>query len=86
MDNSKDEKYIWEEEIKELSPRRDTETPSRITQKNHPEGLIIGNKITGMQTRRPLLYQIEITLLSYIEPISIKEAHKDENWVNAMNE
>jgi hypothetical protein len=32
------------------------------------------------------LYQIEITLLSNIEPISIKEACKYENWVNAMNE
>ena len=86
MDTSKDEEYIREEEIREASPRRDTKTPSRITQKNHHEGLIIGNKSTGVQTRRQLLYQTEIALLSYIEPSSIKEACKDENWVNVMNE
>jgi hypothetical protein len=39
-----------------------------------------------VQTRRQLLYQTEIALLSHIEPNSIKEACKDENWVNAMNE
>ena len=86
MDTSKDEEDIREEEIREVSPRRDTKTPSRITQSNHPEGLISGNKSAGVQTRRQMLYQIEITLLSYIEPSSIKEACKDENWVNAMNE
>ena len=72
--------------MREESPRRDTKKPSRITQKNHPEDLIIGNKSTGVQTRRQLLYQTEIALLSHIEPSSIKEARKDENWVNAMNE
>ena len=44
MDTNKDEEDIREEEITEVSPRRDTKTPSRITQKNHPEGLIVGNK------------------------------------------
>ena len=39
-----------------------------------------------MHARRQLLYQIEITLLSHIEPSSIKEECKYENWVNAMNE
>ena len=29
---------------------------------------------------------MEIALLSHIEPTSIKEVCKDENWVNAMNE
>jgi hypothetical protein len=57
-----------------------------MTQKNHPEELIIGNKSDGVHTRRQQLYQIKITLLSHIEPISIKEACKYENWVNAMNE
>jgi hypothetical protein len=86
MDTSKDEEYILEDEITEVSRRRDTKTPSRITQKNHLEGLIIGDKSTGVQTRRQMLYQIEIELLSYIDPSSIKEACKHENWVNAMNE
>jgi hypothetical protein len=86
MDTSKDEEDIQEDEIREVSPRRDTNTPSRITQKNHLEGMIIGNKIIGVQTRRQLLYQTQITLLSYIEPNSIKEECTDENWVSAMNE
>ena len=33
-----------------------------------------------------MLYQTKITLLPHIEPNSIKEACKDENCVNAMNE
>ena len=57
-----------------------------MTQKNHPEELIIGNKSDGVHTRRQLLYQTKITLLSHSEPNSIKEACKDENWVNDMNE
>ena len=36
MDTSEYVEDIREEEIREVSPRRDTKTPSRITQKNHP--------------------------------------------------
>jgi hypothetical protein len=32
------------------------------------------------------MYQIEIAYLSHIEPTSVKEAFKDDNWVKAMNE
>ena len=32
------------------------------------------------------MYQIETYYLSQVEPTSIKEACKDENWVKAMNE
>jgi hypothetical protein len=39
-----------------------------MTQKNHPEELIIGNKSDGVHTRRQLLYQTEITLFSQIDP------------------
>jgi hypothetical protein len=86
LEFSEDKEDVREEEIREDSPRRDTKTPSRMTQKNHPEELIIGNKSDGVKTRRQLLYQTKITLLSHIEPNSIKAACKDENWVNAMNE
>ena len=48
MDTSKDEEDIREEEIREVSPRRDTKTPSKITQKNYPKRLIIGNKSIGV--------------------------------------
>jgi hypothetical protein len=40
----------------------------------------------GVKTRRHLLYQKKLALLSHIEPSSIKEACKDENWVKSMNE
>ena len=86
MDTREEEEDIQEEEIKEEPPRRDIKTPSRIIQRNHLEDLIIGNKSTGVQTRKQLLYQTKIALLSHIEPGSIKEACKDENWVKAMNE
>jgi hypothetical protein len=48
--------------------------------------LIIGNKSDGVHTRRQFLYQTKVKLLSQIEPSSIKEACKYENWVNSMNE
>ena len=51
------QKNHLEDQITEVSPRRDMNTPSGITQKNHSEGLIIGNKSTGVQKRRQLLYQ-----------------------------
>ena len=57
MDTSEDEEDILEEEIREESPRIDTKTPSRMTQKNHPEELIIGDMNDGVHTRRQLLYQ-----------------------------
>jgi hypothetical protein len=50
-----------------------------MTQKNHPEELIIGDMNDGVHTRRQLLYQTKITSLSLI-------ACKDENWVKATNE
>jgi hypothetical protein len=86
MDTSEDQEDSQYGEIREEFPRRETKTPSRITQKNHPEELIIGDMNDGVNTRRRLLYQIEIALLSHIEPNSIKEVCKDENWVKYMNE
>jgi hypothetical protein len=86
MDTSESEEDSQYGEIREEFPRRDTKTPSRIIQKNHPEELIIGDMNDGVQTRRQLLYQTELALLSHIEPSSIKEACKDENWVKSMNE
>ena len=40
----------------------------------------------GVHTRRQLLYQTKIALLSHFETRSIKEESKDENWIKAMNE
>jgi hypothetical protein len=75
-----------QEEIREEFPRRDPKTPSRMTQINHLEELIIGDMNDGVHTRRKLLYQIETTLLSHIAANSIKDACKEENMVKAMNE
>ena len=85
MHTSEYEEYS-QEEIREEFPRRDTKTPSRITQKNHPEKVIIGDMNEGVHTRRQILYQTEIALLSHVEPGSIKEACKDENCIKSMNE
>ena len=41
MDISEDEENTHEEVTREESPRRDTKTPSRLVQKNHPEDQII---------------------------------------------
>jgi hypothetical protein len=79
MDTSEIEEDSEYGEIREEFPRRDTNTPSRIIQKNHLEELIIGDMNDGVQTRRQLLYQKELSLLSHIDTSSIKEACKDEN-------
>ena len=62
------EENTHEEVTREKSLGRDTKTPSRLVQKNHPEDHIIGSKSTRVQTRRQLLYQIEIDYLSQVEP------------------
>jgi hypothetical protein len=72
MDTSEYEEDSQYGDIREEFPRRDTKTPSRITQKIHPEELIIGDMNDGVHTRRKLLYQTKITMLSHIDPNSIK--------------
>ena len=78
MDTSESEEDSEDGDRREELPRRDIKTPSRIIQKNHPGELIIGDMNDGVQTRRQLLYQTELALLSHIEPSSIKEACKYE--------
>ena len=75
-----------EEVTREGSPRRNTKTPSRRVQKNHPKEQIIGSTSDGVQTRRQIMYQIEVAYLSQVEPTSTKESYKAESWVKAMNE
>jgi hypothetical protein len=58
-------------------------------QKNHPENLILGDKNVGTQTRRKLASsseQVNLSLLSKIEPKCFAEASNDQHWVNAMEE
>jgi len=54
---------------------------------NHPKDQIIGDRNKGIRTRRKFVEdQEEIFLISKIEPKSVNEACKDENWVKAMEE
>ena len=55
--HTSEEKEDIKEEIREEFPRRDKKTPSRMTQNNHPEELIIGDMNDGVHTRTQLLYQ-----------------------------
>jgi hypothetical protein len=46
--------------------------PSKRVQKNHPESQIIGDKITGVETRRKLAFDSEQEMVSLIEPKLVK--------------
>jgi regulator of extracellular matrix RemA (YlzA/DUF370 family) len=43
-------------------------SPSKRFQKNHPENQIIGDKDSGVETRRKLRFDSEHAMLSVIEP------------------
>ena len=51
----------------------------------HPENQIIGDKESGVKSRRKLIDEQE-ALVSIIEPKTFKESCKSEDWVSAMNE
>jgi hypothetical protein len=63
-------------------------TPRRRVQKNHPSNHIIGNKDSGVETRRRIHSpeQTHLELLSTIEPKCFEEANKDEFWNKSMDE
>ena len=73
-EEKKVEKEESHENENEDSPRSDTKTPSRWVQKNHPESQIIGDKYSGVKTRRQLFYDEEQSLLSIAEQKKLKEA------------
>ena len=55
--------------------------------KNHPESQILGDKETGVQTRRNLVgTSSHLALLSTIEPQNVNQSSKDKCWVKAMDE
>jgi hypothetical protein len=74
----------------EDSGQQSTSNPSSIiTQKNHPESKIIGDKYKGVQTRRRIIKDTEkshIAFISMVEPKNFNEANKDVNWLESMNE
>jgi len=76
-----------EEEEEEETKCQDTQTPSRFLKKNHPENLILSDKHVGTWTRRKLAIiseQMNISLLSKIEPRCFEETNNDQHWINAM--
>jgi FtsZ-interacting cell division protein YlmF len=74
----------------EESGQQSTSNPSSIiTQKNHLESHIIGEKEKGVQTRRRIIKDIEqshMAFISMVEPKNFNEANKDVNWLKQMNE
>ena len=72
------------------SNQQTTSNPSSgITQKNHPESQIIGEKDKGVQTRRRIIKDTEqshMAFISMMEPKKFNEAIKDVNWLKSMNE
>ena len=66
-----------EEPEEELSEK----APSRYVQNNHPKSQILGEKESGVQTRRTLVGSSSyLAFLSTIEPHNVNQARKDECW------
>ena len=64
--------------------------PNRRVQKKHPSNQIIGDKSTGVETRRRKQVQtpehVHLSLLSIVEPKDVEEAKKDKCWIKTMEE
>jgi hypothetical protein len=66
-DEQVQESYGEETPIQEESGQQSTSNPSsKITQKNHPENQIIGEKEKGVQTRRRIIKDTKKTHTSFI--------------------
>jgi hypothetical protein len=73
----------------ELGQQSTSNPSSRITQKNHPESQIVGEKDKGVQTRRRIIKDIEkshIYFISMVEAKNFNEASKNVNWLKSMND
>jgi hypothetical protein len=81
--DEEDQKKV-EEEVQQVPPR----IPRKRVQKNHPLYQFIRNKNEGVETRRRICSpeQINLALLSTIEPNFFEESNKDELWNKAMDE
>uniref|UniRef100_UPI0016465E74 hypothetical protein n=1 Tax=Cobetia crustatorum TaxID=553385 RepID=UPI0016465E74 len=57
------------------------------TVKDHPTNQILGNPLTGVRTRKQLENICNyVCFTSQIEPINVKEALTDENWIVSMQD
>jgi hypothetical protein len=73
----------------ELGQQSTSNPSSRITQNNHPESQIIGEKDKGVQTRRRITKDTEkshMAFISMVEPKNINESIEYVNWLKSMNE
>jgi hypothetical protein len=70
----------------EVNPTTANKGPSVRVQKNHPQELIIGDPQKGITTRRSNEAISNACFVSLIEPKNVKEALKDECWIEAMQE
>jgi len=87
-DNGESQNEEDTEELEENEPKTDDEkdeeetplpkAPSKRFQKNHLENQIIGDKDSGVETRRKLIFDSEQIILSLIEPKKNVEASKSE--------
>jgi hypothetical protein len=69
-------------EEEDEAPGKDSRTPSRYVQKNHPEELILGENNKGFQTRRQFIRSpkhVIMSLISKIEPKNFEEASRHKN-------
>lgn len=85
-DDSCDEDEVHPENELGEAPNK---TPNRYMQKNHPEEKIMGNKNDSLQTRRRLSRnneQVNLCLMTEMEPKTFKEASKSDKWMDAMEE
>jgi hypothetical protein len=73
-----------EDKVQQVPPK----TPRKGVQKNHPLDQVIGNKDTGVETRKSICSpeQMHLALSSTIETNNFEEASKDEFWNKAMIE
>ena len=71
-------------------PQTPSKTPNRWIQRNHPLEQIIGDRSTGVETRRRKQIQtpehLHLSLLSIVEPKYVEEAKRDKHWIKAMEE
>ena len=79
-----------EERSNQQKPQTPLKTPYSRVHKNHPSTQIIGDKSTGVETRRRKQGQTpehtHLSLMSDIEPKNVEEAKRDECWINEMEE
>ena len=79
-----------EERRNQQEPQTPLKTPNSRVQKNHPSTQIIGDKSTGVETRRrkqrQTLEQAHLSLLLIIEPKNVEDEKNDECWMKTMEE